>query len=369
MRISEIVSFLNQWAHPSLQESYDNSGLLTGDASWECSSALVTLDCTEEIVAEAIEKKCNLIIAHHPIIFKGLKKINGRNYVERTVISAIKSDIAIFAMHTNLDSVLSGVSGKMAGLLGLDNVRILSPVASNLCRLSVYVPRNSVQSVTDAMFSAGAGELGNYSECSFRSEGTGTFKPEKGADPYVGEVGERHEEDELKVELVFPVYMKEKVISAMKKAHPYEEVAYGVFQMMNGRGDTGFGVIGELTEAIDENSFLMQLSNTFKIPCIRHTPHTGKPIKKVAVCGGAGSFLIQQAIAGGADAYVTADLKYHEFFDADGRILVADIGHFESEQFTIDLIIDKLTENFRNFAVLKTEVCTNPVRYFTGTQV
>lgn len=366
MQIKEITRILDEWAHPTLQESYDNAGLLAGDGNWQCSAVLVSLDCTEEIIDEAIRRNCNLVIAHHPIIFKGLKKINGKNYIERTIIKAIKNDIAIFAIHTNLDNILSGVSGKMAALIGLQNIQILAPKESNLRRLSVYVPKDHVTSVSEAMFQAGAGRIGNYSECSFRVEGMGSYKPEPGATPFMGELGKRNEEIESRIELVFPAYLQNQVIQAMKAAHPYEEVAFGVFEMQNASGLVGAGVIGTLENALSESELLQLLSKTFQIPVIRHSPLNGRKISKIALCGGAGSFLTGAAIAAGADAYITADLKYHEFFDAEGKILLADIGHFESEQFTIDLIIAKLTANFTNFAVLKTGVSTNPVRYFTG---
>lgn len=366
MQIKEITRILDQWAHPSLQESYDNSGLLTGDSAWECRGVLVSLDCTEAIVDEAIQRNCNLVIAHHPIIFKGLKKINGKNYVERTIIKAIKNDIAIFAIHTNLDNVISGVSGKMAALLRLKNIQILAPSVSNLRRLSVYIPHDHVRTVTEAMFQAGAGQIGNYSECSFRVEGLGSFKAEQGAVPFTGEQGIRKEEAESRVELVFPAYLQEQVIDAMKKAHPYEEVAFGVFEMQNSNDRIGSGVLGTFENTLEEAELLRLLSETFQSAVIRHSPFLGRKISKIALCGGAGSFLTGAAIASKADAFITADLKYHEFFDAEGRILLADLGHFESEQFTIDLIIDKLTANFTNFAVLKTGVSTNPVRYFTG---
>lgn len=359
---------LEVWAPASLQESYDNSGLLTGHPDWEVKGILVAVDCTEEMIAEAKAKDCNLIVAHHPIIFKGLKKITGRNMVERTIIGAIKQDIAIYALHTNLDHVREGVSGKMAALLGLHKCRILSPMESNLRRISVYVPTADVETVARAMFDAGAGQLGNYSECSFQAEGTGSFKPLAGANPYVGNPGLRHFEKEMKLEMVFPHPIQSQVLKAMKAAHPYEEVAYGIFKMENGGDNTGAGIIGEFAEPISETQLFDLLTNTFKLPCIRHTRLLGKSIKTLALCGGAGSFLTNAAISQGADAYVTADIKYHEFFDADGRILLADIGHFESEQFTIDLIVDKLTANFPNFAVLKTGVCTNPVFYYSGNQ-
>jgi dinuclear metal center YbgI/SA1388 family protein len=364
MNISEVIYFLELQAHPSLQESYDNAGLITGDAGWECKGIICSLDATEDVVKEAIEKKCNLIVAHHPIIFGGLKKINGKNYVEKTVIRAIKNDIAIYAIHTNLDNVIGGVSGRMAGMIGLQNISVLSPKPDTLKKLFTFVPANKTEQVRNALFVAGGGHIGNYSECSFNAEGEGTFKAAEGTSPYVGDIGKRHTEKEVRIEVVLPAYLENKIVMAMKAAHPYEEVAYDVIDISNMNLKIGSGVIGELAQLVEEKSFLGQLKEIFQLQVIRHTTFTGRKIKKVAMCGGTGSFLISKALASGADVYITADMKYHEFFDANDRILIADIGHFESEQFTISLLQEILERKFPTFAVLKTAVETNPVRYY-----
>jgi len=365
MKIAEIISFLETIADPSLQESYDNTGLITGESNWECSGIIVSLDAIEEVVKEAIERKCNLIVAHHPIIFGGLKKINGKNYVEKTVIAAIKNDIAIYAIHTNLDNVIDGVSAKMAKMLGLQNVSILSQKENTLKKLFTFVPIDKAGDVRNAIFNAGGGHIGNYSECSFNVEGTGTFKAGEKTDPYVGKKGEQHQEKEIKIEVIFPSFMQQKIVTAMKQAHPYEEVAYDIIELFNKHQNIGSGVIGELPVVLSENDFLQTLKETFKVPVVRHTALLNKPVKKIAVCGGAGSFLITKALAASADAYITADIKYHEFFDTNGRMLIADIGHYESEQFTIDLLAENLLQKFPTFAILKTKVQTNPVRYFS----
>ena len=365
MKIAEIISFLETIADPSLQESYDNTGLITGESNWECSGIIVSLDAIEEVVKEAIERKCNLIVAHHPIIFGGLKKINGKNYVEKTVIAAIKNDIAIYAIHTNLDNVIDGVSAKMAKMLGLQNVSILSQKENTLKKLFTFVPIDKAGDVRNAIFNAGGGHIGNYSECSFNVEGTGTFKAGEKTDPYVGKKGEQHQEKEIKIEVIFPSFMQQKIVTAMKQAHPYEEVAYDIIELFNKHQNIGSGVIGELPVVLSENDFLQTLKETFKVPVVRHTALLNKPVKKIAVCGGAGSFLITKALAASADAYITADIKYHEFFDTNGRMLIADIGHYESEQFTIDLLAENLLQKFPTFAILKTEVQTNPVKYFS----
>jgi dinuclear metal center YbgI/SA1388 family protein len=365
MKIAELIKAITVFAAPELQEDYDNAGLLTGSPDWECKGILCTLDVTVEVVREAVHKNCNLIVAHHPVIFKGLKQLTGKNYVEQVVIEAIKCEVAIYAAHTNLDNVLMGVSGKMAALLNLKEVRVLQPKPKMLRRLITFAPVDKAEAVRQAVFDAGAGHIGNYSECSFNSQGTGTFKAGEGADPYVGEIGVRHEEKETKIEIVYPFYLETQVVKALLDHHPYEEVAYDIFTMENVHYGMGAGVIGSLEQPLSEKEFLKLVRDTFKIGAIRHTPFTGKMIKKVALCGGAGSFLTRTAIRVGADVYLTGDVKYHEFFDAEGKLLLADIGHYESEQYTIDLLHDLLVQKFPTFAVFKTGVNTNPVHYFT----
>jgi dinuclear metal center YbgI/SA1388 family protein len=364
MIIQHLIDLLQEIAPPAYQEDYDNAGLITGSGSWNCTGALISLDATEDVVNEAIRKQCNLVISHHPIIFKGLKKLNGKNYVERAVITAIKNDVALYAIHTNLDNIKDGVNGKMADLLGLGRRKILQTRPNTLKKLFTFVPLSSAEEVRNAIFQAGAGRIGNYSECSFNTDGTGTFKASQGADPFVGNIGERHLEAETRLEVIFPAHLENRIISAMRAAHPYEEVAFDVIALSNTHPEIGSGLIGELETPVPEREFLQVLRERFKPPVIRHTALTGRLVKTVALCGGAGSFLVADALAQNADVYITADMKYHEFFDADGRTLIADIGHYESEQFTTDLIYDILHKKFGNFALLKTEVNTNPVKYF-----
>jgi len=364
MKIEQITSFLDNIANPVYQENYDNAGLLTGSGNLECTGILVTLDATEAVILEAIQKKCNLVITHHPIIFGGLKKITGRNYVERSVITAIKNDIAIYAIHTNLDNIIQGVNGKIADLLGLENRSVMVPKVAPLKKLFTFVPESHAEAVRSAIFEAGAGQIGNYTEASFNSEGIGTFKAGAGANPFVGEQGRRHQEKETKLEIIFPAYREPAVISALRSQHPYEEPAFDIVPLSNDHPGIGSGLIGELPEPLDEKEFLAKIKKTFNVPVIRHTRLIGRPVKRVAVCGGAGSFLISKALALRADFYITSDVKYHEFFDANDGIVIADIGHFESEQFTIDLLHDTLREKFPNFAVLKSGTGTNPVNYY-----
>jgi dinuclear metal center YbgI/SA1388 family protein len=364
MKIAEIIVHLESVAHPSLQEQYDNAGLITGTATWECTGALVCLDATESVIKEAVQKNCNLVIAHHPIVFGGLKKITGNNYVEKAVIAAIKNDVAIYAIHTNLDNVINGVNGKIADKLGLINCTILQPKPAALKKLFTFVPLQQAEQVRNAIFAAGGGYINNYSECSFNVVGTGTFKGDEHTHPFAGEAGKQHQEPEIKMEIIFPAWLEGKLIEAMIAAHPYEEVAYDIVALNNSHPDIGSGIMGELSQPMNEEEFLRSVQKVFGIPVIRHTPLLGKPVRRVAVCGGAGSFLISKALAVGADVYITADVKYHEFFDANDRMVLADVGHYESEQFTIDLLAAILQEKFPTFATLKTAVKTNPVNYF-----
>ena len=364
MKIAGIIAYLESIAHPSLQEDYDNAGLITGAADWDCTGAIVTLDATEEVIMEAVAKNCNLVIAHHPIVFRGLKKINGKNYVEKTIIAAIKNDIAIYAIHTNLDNVQPGVNGMIARQLGLINCRVLAPKAGLLKKLQVFVPLQQAEQVRNAIFEAGAGHIGNYSECSFNTAGSGTFKAGAGSRPFTGEIGNQQQEDEIRIETIFPAWLENKIITVLEKAHPYEEVAYDLVPLTNQYDKIGAGIVGDLPATANESDFLTHIQQVFGVLVVRHTPLTGRSVKTVAVCGGAGSFLISNAIAAGADFYITADVKYHEFFDANGRLVLADVGHYESEQFTVALLAGFLQEKFPTFAALKTGVKTNPVNYF-----
>jgi dinuclear metal center YbgI/SA1388 family protein len=365
MKLNEIIETLEKISPTANKEQYDNCGLIIGNKNIICSGIICALDVTEDVVLEAKKKNCNVIIAHHPIIFNGLKKINGDNYVEKAIIAAIKNDIAIYAIHTNLDNMIYGVNSTIADRLGLINRTVLAPKANLLTKLFTFVPVNHAEKIKNALFEAGAGNIGNYSECSFSVEGKGTFNAGENTNPFVGKTGSRHIEKELKIEVVFPAYLQKKIVAALLAAHPYEEVAYDLVALSNSYETVGSGLLGDLPQAVDETIFLAQIKAAFALHAIKHTGLTGKKVKKVAVCGGAGSFLIKNAVAAGADFYVTADVKYHEFFDAEGKLVIADIGHWESEQFTPDLLIGVLKANFPTFAVLKSEVNTNPVKYFT----
>lgn len=364
IRINEISAYLESLAPLSSQEAYDNAGLIVGNPSKEVSNVLISLDCLESTVDEAIRLGCELIIAHHPILFKGLKRLNGKSYVERTIIKAIKNDVAIYAIHTNLDNYRYGVNDEIAERLGLINRRVLLPKSEVLSKLVCFVPMDHIEAVRNALFEAGAGEIGNYAQCSFSVEGEGTFLPNVDARPHTGTVNELSKEREYRLEVLCSNHKVNSVIAAMKNAHPYEEVAYELYPILNTNQEEGSGLIGELESGMDESLFLEKVKKTFNCSIVRHTELLGKPIQHVAVCGGSGSFLIQHAKRNKADIYITADVKYHEFFDADGQIVVADIGHFESEQFTSHRLERILTKKFTKFAVHLTEVNTNPIKYF-----
>jgi len=363
IKIKDITSHLERLAPPSYQESYDNSGLLTGSPDWSVKGILITLDCLEVVVEEAIQQNCNLIIAHHPILFKGIKRLTGRNYVERTIIKAIKNDIAIYAIHTNLDNIAAGVNRKIAEKIGLKDLRILSPRQGTLTKLVTFIPKDNVEAVMQAVHEAGAGEVGNYKNCSFRVTGTGIFQPTAQAKPHIGKADQRESVEETRVEVLFPTHLEGAIVKALKDSHPYEEVAYYLTPLSNCNQEVGSGLIGTLDKPMEPMAFLERLKDKMNAKCVRFTDVKSKPIQSVAVCGGAGSFLLPMAKASKADAFVSSDFKYHEFFDAEGQILVADIGHYESEQFTKDLLKEVLEQKFTNFAVYFSKSVTNPISY------
>jgi dinuclear metal center YbgI/SA1388 family protein len=362
-KIKDILDYLENWAPPSYQEDYDNSGLITGNDQDALKGIIIALDCTEKVVDEAIRKGCNLIVAHHPIVFRGLKKLTGKSYIERTVISAIKNDIAIYAIHTNLDHIASGVNSKIAAQLGLTETRILRPRKDTLSKLTTFIPKNDTERVMEAIHAAGAGMIGNYKNCSFRVPGTGTFLPAGNANPTIGNLGILEKVPEDRVEVIFPSHLKSGILRALFNTHPYEEVAYYLHDLSNTDNETGAGMIGDLESPVHIMDFLELLKKKLRVKVIRHTEPVKEKIQKIALCGGSGSFLLPDAIARGADIFISGDFKYHEFFDAENHLVIADIGHYESEQFTKELIYDKLVEKFTNIALHFTEVNTNPIKY------
>ncbi|WBL21755.1 Nif3-like dinuclear metal center hexameric protein [Zunongwangia sp. HRR-M8] len=363
MIIQDIIKEIEEFAPLNYAEDFDNVGLLVGDKNAEATGALVTLDTLEATVDEAIAKNCNLIVSFHPIIFSGLKKITGKNYVERVVLKAIKNDIAIYAIHTALDNQYKGVNDMICEKIGLVNRQILIPKKNSIKKLLTFVPKNDAENVRKALFEVGAGSIGNYDNCSFNVNGQGSFKGNKDADPVIGERGTIHYEEETQIGITFAAHLESKVLNALFKSHPYEEVAYEIYTLENTNQHLGMGMIGELEEPQDEESFLNSIKSTFNTGCVRHSAFLGRPIKKVAVLGGSGAFAIENAKRAGADIYITADLKYHDFYKAEKNIILADIGHYESEQFTKNLVYSFLTKKFSNFALILAETNSNPIKY------
>ncbi len=361
--VQEVVSYLNGIAPLAWQESYDNSGLLVGDPEGEVTTVVITVDVTEEVVAEAVRLGAQLIVAHHPIIFKGLKKLTGETYAERTVLAAVRAGTAIYAGHTNFDSLHGGVSTRMAQWLGLQDIRLLAERRGTLRKLVTFVPHDHAERVRQALWDAGAGTLGGYDRTSFNVRGEGTFRGNENTHPFVGEPGLLHTEPETRIETIFPAHLESRVIAALLEAHPYEEPAYDIYALENSTPTNGTGALGTLPQPMTEEAFLQQLKERFRTRCVRHSPLTGRPVRRVAVCGGTCSFLLPEAIRQQADVFVTADVKYHEFFDADGRILLADIGHYESEQVIKEVFHELLSKKFPNFALHFSKSITNPINY------
>lgn len=363
MKVKEITSYLEQVAPLAFQESYDNCGLQVGDPQAEATAALLCIDVTEAILEEAETVGANLIISHHPLLFTGIKKITPATPAGRIVQRAIRNSINIYSIHTNIDSAPGGVSIRMAEKMGLANIKVLDPVKDKLVKLVVFVPINYADAVRNALFASGAGHIGNYDSCSFNLSGRGSFRGNDLSQPFSGTPGTIHFEEEVRIETILPEYLTQKVIHSMIDAHPYEEVAYDLYPLNNPWPVTGFGAIGELTTPVLPDVFLREIKEVFGSQCIRHTQLPGHKIKKIALCGGSGSALIGKAINSGAEMFVTADLKYHQFFDFAPQITLVDIGHYESEQFTKELIFDCLTKKFTTFAVHFSKTSTNPIQY------
>jgi dinuclear metal center YbgI/SA1388 family protein len=363
MTVQDVINQLHDLAPLSYAEDFDNVGLLVGDKNQSVSGVLVTLDTLEEVVDEAIDNNCNLIVSFHPIIFKGLKKLTGKTYVERVVIKAIQNNIAIFSIHTALDNAMQGVNSIICDQLVLLNKKILISQSGTLKKLQTYVPKANAEELRTALFNTGAGNIGNYDSCSFNIEGEGTYKGNELSNPAIGEKGELHTENETAVSVVFKRHLQSSVVKALLNAHPYEEVAYEITTLDNTNPYIGMGMIGELSEAMEAQACLEYVKEKMNTNCVRHSKLLGKPIKKIAVLGGSGSFAIGAAKASGADLLVTADLKYHDFFSAENDIVLADIGHYESEQFTKSFLVDYLSKKITNFAIILSKTNTNPVKY------
>ncbi len=363
MKVKDITNYLEHLAPLTYQESYDNSGLLVGNHKDEVAGVLLTLDITEKVLEEAISTGCNLVIAHHPLIFKGLKSITGNHWVERCVIKAIKNNLNIYAIHTNLDNVIDGVNKKIVDRLQLQNTQILSPKSDTLFKLVTFIPAENKEEVLRAMYEAGAGQVGNYDHCSFQIAGMGTFRPGEGTNPYIGEKMEDESVKETRVEVIIESSFVQKVVKALQLSHPYEEVAYYLNPLVNVNQQIGSGMIGDLEQPMVVEQFMEFLKDKMNTTVVRHTNLCHEKIERIAVCGGSGSFLLKNAKRAGADIFITGDFKYHDFFEADDEIIIADIGHYESEQFTKDLLYEVLSKKFTNIALRLSEVVTNPIKY------
>ena len=364
MIIQDVINLLEEFAPLAYAEDFDNVGLLVGDKNTKLSGVLVTLDTLESVVDEAIENKYNLIVSFHPIIFKGLKKITGKTYVERVILKAIKHDIAIYAIHTALDNALQGVNDGICNQLELVNKQILIPQTQTIKKLTTFVPKNEAEQLRTALFEAGAGSIGNYSNCSFNTEGIGTFMGNEESSPTKGIKGKTHKEEETQISVTYSKHLESSILKTLFKTHSYEEVAYEITTLENKNQHIGIGMVAELKEPMEEFVFFNYLKTKMKLTHIRHSALLGKPIKKIAVLGGSGSFAIHTAKATGAQIFITSDLKYHDFFTAENELILADIGHFESEQFTKNILVAFLIKKITNFAVVLSKTHTNPVKYF-----
>lgn len=362
-KIKEIAAALEMFAPLPLQDGFDNAGLQVGLTEAEVTGVLLCLDVTEAVVDEAVASGCNLIVSHHPLIFSPLKRVTGSSYVERCVIKALSNGIAIYSAHTNIDNAQGGVNYRIAEKLGLQNVKILVPKENALLKLSVYVPVAQADVVRNALFAAGCGSIGNYDSCSYNVEGYGTFRAGEGCSPFCGKVGEVHSEQEVRIDTIMPAYIKSRVVKALLAAHPYEEPAYDIYPLQNSWEGAGTGVIGELPVAVDETTFMQHIKSAFAVGCVRHTALLGKPVKRVALCGGAGGSFAGVAMAAGADLYLTGETRYHDLFNYDGKMLVAVIGHYESEQFTMDIFKEIIERACPQVEVKKTTISTNPIHY------
>jgi len=363
MIIREILKEIEQYAPLSLQEDFDNAGVQVGDVNRKATGVLICLDVTESVLDEALQLDCNLIVSHHPLAFHSFKSLTGKSYIERCMMKACKNDLVIYAAHTNLDNAESGVNFRIAEMIGLQNVRILQPLKDKLLKLVTYVPVAFANNVRTALFNAGAGSIGDYDQCSFNNQGEGTFRAGENCHPFCGEIGIFHREEEVRLEVILPVYKKENVKKALISAHPYEEPVVDFYQLANSWNQVGSGVVGDLSESENEEDFLLRIKDTFQVGCVKHSPFLGKAINKVALCGGAGAFLINDAICSGADVFITGEARYNDFYDVDDRILLAVIGHYESEVCTKDIFYRIISEKFPTFAVHLSNVNTNPVKY------
>ncbi len=363
MKIKEIVSALDRFAPLPLQDGFDNAGLQIGLTEAEATGALLCLDVTEAVLDEAIALGCNLVISHHPLIFKGYKSITGKDYAERCILKAIRNDMVLYAAHTNLDNAKGGVNYKIAEKIGLKHLQVLEPQRNSLLKLVTFVPTEQAERVRKALFAAGCGNIGGYDSCSYNLKGEGTFRAGENTHPFCGSIGELHREEEVRIETILPSYKKGEVVRALLSAHPYEEPAFDLYPLENEWTQAGAGIVGELETPETGLEFLKRIKKIFEVECVKHNRLTGREIQKVALCGGAGAFLIPQAICSGADIFITGEIKYHDYFGHEDEILLAEIGHYESEQYTKEIFYSIIRDLFPNFALHLSKINTNPIKY------
>jgi dinuclear metal center YbgI/SA1388 family protein len=363
LKIKDIIQEIERIAPRALQEEWDNTGVQTGDVNQPATGALFCLDVTEDVVEEAVNAGFNLLISHHPLLFKPVRSVTGKTYIERCLIKAIKNDLVIYSAHTNLDNAIEGVNWKLASLFGLEDVRILSPKRESLFKLVTFVPLDAEEALRKALFKAGAGHIGNYSSCSFNVAGSGTYLAGESATPYRGERGELHTEPESRIETVFPAHLKSAVLRALLSVHPYEEPAYDVYALDNEWRQAGSGVIGTLPDWEDELIFLQRIKDVLNADSLKHSPLTGKKLRTVAICGGSGAFLIKEAIAAEADIFITGEAKYNDYYDVEDKLLLAVTGHYESEIITKDIFLHIISKKFPTFAAQNSTINTNPIKY------
>jgi dinuclear metal center YbgI/SA1388 family protein len=368
MKCDNIIKIIEDWAPKSIAWEKDNVGLQVGSLRREVKNILLCLDVNEKVIDEASKKNCNLIISHHPLLFRSLKKIDiERDQKSKILEKLIKKDITLYSAHTNLDFTKDGVSFQLADKLGLSNQRFLLNKSSNLNKLIVFVPVDNADKVAEAMHSAGAGIIGEYSHCSFRTIGMGTFKGSNKSKPSMGVKGKLNKVSEVKIEVLVNSFDLHKVISSMKKIHPYEEVAFDVYPMVNENFNYGMGVIGDLKKELTAKEFLTYVSKSLRINNFRFNKGSKFRIKKVAVCGGSGSDLLETAIKSKADAFVTADVKYHTFQDAEDEILLIDAGHYETEIHSLNAIKNRIENSLKDkVKVYKFSGTTNPIVFYNN---
>jgi dinuclear metal center YbgI/SA1388 family protein len=368
MIVKNLIKHIETWAPPGIAWEKDNVGLQLGSTQSQITNVLLCLEVDSKVVDDAIKKRCNLIISHHPLIFTPLKSITDRDNQSDLIKKIIKNDINVFSAHTNLDFAKDGVSFQLAKKLKLQQIRFLKNLSSNQYKIVVFVPEKFVEKVASAMHIAGGGQIGDYSNCSFRIVGQGTFKGSNSTNPFVGIKGNLEYVREIRLEMIANSFDLPKILSAMKESHPYEEVAYDLYKLNNENVNFGMGAIGVLNQSMTKEEFLFYVSKSLKIKNFRYNSGKKNKIRTVAVCGGSGSDLADEAIKQNADAFITADVKYHKFQDVQNKILLIDAGHYETEIFILDELkrrIQKFLNNGNN-KVYKYKGSTNPIIFYNN---